>query len=95
MLLYIIYLVLAPFLWALLIVASLFQSKIRKNYYSFYSRLQIIKKHLKDIIGKTSIEDIVDSKTGEIILEKDSKLTESKIKDCIKNNIKSINLLSN
>ena len=55
MLVYIIYLVLAPLLWALLIVVSLFQFKIRKNYYSFYSRLQIIKKHLKDSNNKKKI----------------------------------------
>ena len=54
-----------------------------------------IKNDKKNILEKTIIEDIIDSKTGEIILEKGTKLVESKINDCIKNKIKTINLLTN
>ena len=53
-----------------------------------------IKSDKKNIIGKTTIEDIINPKTGEVILEKDSIIVESKIHDCIKNNIKTINLLT-
>ena len=54
-----------------------------------------LKTDKNDILGKTTIEDIVDAKTGEVIVEKDSKMSEAKIKDCTKNNVKSINLLTN
>ena len=54
-----------------------------------------LKKDKKDIIGKSTIEDIVSSKTGEIIVEKGVKISESKVKDFVKNNINSIILLAN
>jgi len=53
------------------------------------------KKDKKDIIGKTIIADLVHPDTGEILLEEGTKITESKLKDCIKNNINSIHLITN
>ena len=53
------------------------------------------KKDKKEIIGKTVIEDIVSSKTGEVVVEKGVKVSESKVKECIKNGISSITLLAN
>ena len=46
MILYIIYFLFTPVLWIFTIVLSLFFSKIRKNYFSFYSLLSIAKKQL-------------------------------------------------
>ena len=54
-----------------------------------------LKKDKKDIIGKSTIEDIVSSKTGEVVVEKGVKISESKVKDCLNNNISSIILLAN
>ena len=54
-----------------------------------------LKKNKKDILDKSTIEEIVNPKTGEIIIEEDVKLTESKIDDCLKNGISSIQLLTN
>jgi len=48
MLLYIIYFLLSPILWGLIVVSSVFQFKIRENYWSFYKNLRVIKKYIKD-----------------------------------------------
>ena len=47
MLLYILYCLLSPILWILIIVLSLFKPKIRANYFSFHKRLRITKQYLK------------------------------------------------
>ena len=49
MLLYIIYFLLAPILWLIIVASSVFQFKIRENYYSFYKNVRVIKKYLTGI----------------------------------------------
>ena len=48
MLLYIIYFLLTPILWLVIVVSSVFQFKIRENYYSFYKKVRVIKKYIKN-----------------------------------------------
>ena len=55
MLLYIIYFLLAPLLWILILFSSLFQPKIRENYFSFYKRINIIKKSVHHANNKKKI----------------------------------------
>ena len=47
MIIYIIYFLFTPILWVLIVVSSLFQYKIRANYFYFYKILRITKKYIK------------------------------------------------
>ena len=55
MLLYIIYFLLAPLFWVLILFSSLFHPKIRENYFSFYKRINIIKKSVHHSNNKKKI----------------------------------------
>ncbi len=48
---------------------------------------------LKDSIGLHSLEDVIDPKSGEVLLERDQELSEEIIKNLAKANVKKINLL--
>ena len=47
MILYIIYFLLTPILWILIMISTLFFFKIRSNYFSFYRLVNNIKQYLK------------------------------------------------
>jgi len=53
-----------------------------------------LKSDKKEIIGKRTVGEIVDPNTGEVLIEEDVKLTDSKIDICLKNGIKSLELLT-
>ena len=48
MILYIIYLMSSPLLWFAVIISTIFNSKIRNNYFSYYKTLNKVKVFLKD-----------------------------------------------
>ena len=52
-----------------------------------------LKKDKKDILGKKATQDIIDTNTGEVVIDINTKLTESNIKECLASGIKSIELL--
>ena len=55
MFLYIIYFLFTPLIWLLLLISSIFQLKIRKNYFSFYNKLRIVKRYLHNSHQKKKI----------------------------------------
>ena len=55
MFLYIIYFLFTPLIWLLLLISSIFQFKIRKNYFSFYNSLRIVKRYLHNSHQKKKI----------------------------------------
>ena len=52
-----------------------------------------LKKERKSLIGKKVVSDIIDINTGEIIVDRDSPLTDKNIDDCLNSGMKSIQLL--
>ena len=65
-----------------------------KDLFEAFNMLEECSVSDKDVLGKTLIEDLIDEKTGEIILESDTLIDSDSIKLIKKNKIKTINVVS-
>ncbi len=61
--------------------------------FNLVDEIEVHKGDLKDYADRVICSDVVDTKTGEIFINKDSKLTEENIKKIRKSNVKKIRLL--
>ena len=65
-----------------------------KDLFEAFNMLEECSVSDKDVLGKTLVEDLIDEKTGEIILESDTLIDSDSIKLIKKNKIKTINVVS-
>jgi DNA-directed RNA polymerase subunit beta len=61
--------------------------------FDLVEEIDLAKANLKDYVGRTICSDVFDKKTGEIFINKDSKLTEDHLKQIKKSDVKRIRLL--
>ncbi|MFQ5754293.1 MAG: DNA-directed RNA polymerase subunit beta, partial [bacterium] len=63
------------------------------NLFDLIDEVKVADKHIKKYIGRTSIADVIDKDTGELLLEKDAELTEEILEQIKKVGIDNIKLL--